>query len=186
MQFVAAEDSYETEDVNAYETDETDAIDAYHQEVKEGVESIARSEGKMIHFEAEADAPNPPTGVSRVWCEGCQDHFPIKHYDEESGDHLLGNAYGRLGDLLAKERELEIMSAKEEARELTKDWVELAPAVRVLLQMPEEDALWLRSEVAQARAANSQNKPKIWVARGGSAVEGKWLEMHVLEVLLYG
>ena len=36
------------------------------------------------------------------WCNGCQDHYPEKHYDE-ADHHLVGGQYGRIGRWLAIE-----------------------------------------------------------------------------------
>jgi hypothetical protein len=40
-----------------------------------------------------------------IWCGNCQDHYPRRHHGN-LGDHLAGDEYGWIGELLAEKREL--------------------------------------------------------------------------------
>lgn len=50
--------------------------------------------------EAATPAAHPHQGLPRRWwCESCQDHFDVPHYD--GGDHKVGAEFGWTGEALA-------------------------------------------------------------------------------------
>jgi len=60
--------------------------------------------------------------MSDTWCDACQDHFPVDHYDE-SYHHLVGDEYGLTGAELLRIRNLEAAAsvALAHARKVIKD-----------------------------------------------------------------
>jgi hypothetical protein len=130
--------------------------------------------------------------VATVWCDPCMDHFNGSHYHPETGDHMVGEQYGRFGDLLAKEKELLDLRAglklMDDAKKpaVKDDWIQMTPAVRVLLEMPEQDALWLRNRLAKNRQDDPKGRSEIAVADGERDDAIRGLEMRILEILIYG
>jgi hypothetical protein len=64
------------------------------------------------------------------------------------------------------------------------EWIQMTPMVRVLLEMPEGDALWLRNHLARRREEDPKHRSVIGVDDGFDEARG--LEMHIREILIYG
>jgi hypothetical protein len=105
---------------------------------------------------------------------------------------MVGEQYGRFGDLLAKEKELLDLRAglklmdDAEKPAAKPEWIQMTPAVRVLLEMPEQDALWLRNRLAKNRQDDPKGRYEIAVADGERDDAIRGLEMRILEILIYG
>jgi hypothetical protein len=64
--------------------------------------------------------------------------------------------------------------------------IQMTPMVRVLLEMPEEDALWLRNRLARSREENLARKPMLEVVDNMEHESTHDIEVHVKEILIYG
>ena len=73
-------------------------------------------------------------------------------------------------------------------------WLEMTPVVRVLLEMSEEDAMWFRHQInlrkAQTKRTGSADlgtlPPGVWVGDAKNPIDGKYLDISIREILLFG
>lgn len=61
-------------------------------------------------------------------------------------------------------------------------WIQMTPMVRVLLEMPEEQALWLRNRLGEIRA--SKKGGMLGIDAGDETMKG--VDMYIREILIYG
>ena len=79
------------------------------------------------------------------------------------------------------------VATEDGGKEISQGVKASSPMVRVLLEMPEEDAMWLRTRLWQQRKQHENSRVPIATGEyyNHQAVH-KSIEMHIREVLLYG